>query len=170
MHQTTSHRHTDMKNTGFKYIRDIAERAGVDRHTASDWTKEPEFPAKVKGEWPLEPVLDWIEEYNERKAEKAEKAGDRAEKTRLECERLRVVIQTERQKLKLAEYDVSQKRGELVAMAEVLDQWSENNRHVMAGIEAARRAMTAKYRTVEDKGKIDEICDRVAGCIREEFE
>ena len=151
-------------------VRKMALRYGVDWKTADGWTAREGFPDRGKKGWSAKDVGEWVEAWTRQLDEKSEAAGDRAEKTRLECERLRVVIQTERQKLKLAEYDVSQKRGELVAMAEVLDQWSENNRHVMAGIEAARRAMTAKYRTVEDKGKIDEICDRVAGCIREEFE
>jgi hypothetical protein len=87
-------------NTQAEYFQSklaIAKALGVHRHTIDLWVDKPWFPKEVKGKgYPKEETMKACDKYQLKKEGAGEYAsGSKEEKTALECERLKIVIQKE---------------------------------------------------------------------------
>jgi len=142
----------------------MAETFGVSRAAVGKWLKHPRFPAKGKRGWQKEAVTAWVAAKNQREIERAEKAGDREEKTRLECERLRVVIDREKETLKQAQIETKRQSHKLVERAEVDREASRVGSMIRGRIDAFRQHQTAKHPNL--KADIDRFCDDMMEDIR----
>ena len=97
---------------------EIAETFGVSRPAVHKWLNSPGFPDKQKHGWSKDAVTAWVAAKNQREQERAEATGDKAEKTRLECERLRVSIKREEENLKQAKLETARQSKKLHDVAE----------------------------------------------------
>jgi len=122
---------------------EISSAFEVSMTTVHGWVRKKTFPKKdgrADG-WSKEKVTEWVDAHNERQAARIAPSGDRAEKTKLECERLRVVIKREKESLKVAELETQERAGKLADVAELerkyrlkaetlralVDGWSAHN-------------------------------------------
>ena len=105
-------------STHLKRIADIARVYGVRWNTASEWTRAPWFPKRTARGWPREAVNAAVEAYQKSRAQSGPASGDRAHKTALECKRLGVVIDREKETLEQARLETLRLKGALVTREE----------------------------------------------------
>jgi len=150
--------------TYYKSLAEIADAYGVSRQAVSKWRDSDTFPRKAIRGWPKDGVVAWVSAKNERVQKKAELTGDREEKTRLECERLRVVIDREKETLKQAQIETKRQSHKLVERAEVDREASRVGSMIRGRIDAFRQHQTAKHPNL--KADIDRFCDDMMEDIR----
>jgi hypothetical protein len=83
----------------------IAKAVGVHRHTIDAWVDQIWFPKLTADGWLKEEVLQAVEAYNDGKNVPASadiEDGSKEEKTALECKRLKIVIEKEKELLEQA--------------------------------------------------------------------
>ena len=125
---------------------DMAKAYGVKRQAVTGWLKNEAnpFPAKDRFGWKIEQVAAWIEAMNERKDSRSALSGDREEKTRLECARLRVVIERERELLAQTKLETAKRSGLLHSVAECEREWDRVGAELRAAVDSWQQHATAK--------------------------
>jgi len=155
-----------------KYARTIKELAtflpnldthsdGISLRAASLWKSKFAWTPTPKGYDVAKCRLDVMESIKDR----MEKSGDRDEKTRLECVRLRVLIDIEGVELKRQELTYKKAKGELIDKSDMVIVLSKMGADFRQMVEAFRQSESAKCRSAKDKKKIDDLCDHVFGLV-----
>jgi cell division septum initiation protein DivIVA len=89
----------------FKSKLAIAKSIGVHRHTIDSWIEKIWFPKPTKNGWLKEEVFEAVRKYNDESSVDPDAInipGSREEKTALECARLKIVIEKEKELLEQA--------------------------------------------------------------------
>ena len=135
--------------------------------TIALWVGKPTFPKQNArtGFWSRGKVANWVEKHQEALDLRAKHTGDKGVKTRLECERLRVVIDREREALKQAKLDTERTEGRLVERAAVLADDHRRHQSVRGALESFRQHETAKH--PEHREMVNGLCDRMLEAIRD---
>jgi len=97
---------------------EMARTYGVNPKTIYEWMGKPTFPKKGQHGWHKEKVNEWVNQHRIEVEEAAAGAGDKAEETQLKCERLRVVIERERENLEQAKIETKRQQGKLHSVSE----------------------------------------------------
>ena len=153
--------------TYYKTQADMAKAFGVSRQAVSVWIKTPTFPAKSAHGYPADGVTAWVEAKNEREIKRTEATGDKDEKIRLECERLRVVIKREQETLEQAKIETKRQSKKLVERATVEKELTRIGLLIKGRINAMRQHQTAKHPQLKDA--VDLFCDDLLVEIVEVF-
>jgi DNA-binding transcriptional MerR regulator len=92
------------ENLYFKSKLAIAKALGVHRHTIDLWVQKTWFPKQTKDGYLKEDVLKAVDEYQTQKdgAQDTYADGSKEEKTALECKRLKIMIEKEKEALEQA--------------------------------------------------------------------
>ena len=143
---------------------DIAKTYDVTKQTALRWVQSEGFPARNQYGWDREAVAAWVDALAERKAERAEAAGDKDEKTRLECERLRVVIKRLNEEAKQARLETQRQERKLHNVEECEREWVRAGQVLSSAAESFRQHETAKRPELKDL--IDGLCDMFLQHVR----
>ena len=142
----------------------ICKAYGVAKATVSGWAKLDTFPRKTRHGYDIGEVSDWVQKNNEAKAARLEASGDREEKTRLECERLRVVIERERELLTQACIETKRLESKLHDVADCNAEWIQAGVLLRGTVESWRNHETAKH--PDQKKPIDGLASRMLAAIR----
>ena len=142
----------------------ISKAYGVTKGTVTQWAKDKSFPRKTHHGYPIEDVSAWVGKHNEAKDAKLAAAGDRDEKTRLECERLRVVIEREREILAQSCIETKRLNHELHDVAACDAEWIRAGALLRGTVESWRNHETAK--APKHKAYIDGLASRMLAAIR----
>jgi predicted DNA-binding transcriptional regulator AlpA len=93
---------------------ELADHFGISRQSLYDMAKAGlAFPVKSKNGYNLADAKSMMEDFLTRRAKNGS-TGDRAEKLRLECEKLTVAIKIDNERLKQAELETKAQQGKLV--------------------------------------------------------
>lgn len=130
------------ENNYFKSKLAIAKALGVHRHTIDLWEQKTWFPKRGKDGWLKSEVLDAVDEYELKKEGAIDTVaeGSKEQKTALECKRLKIIIEKEKELLEQAKAETRRINMETDARAKQLIEKKE----VLAGLTAT----TAKARSV----------------------
>ena len=142
----------------------IAKAYGVTSATVCAWAKSDDFPKKLRHGYPIAEVAQWVQARMEKREATLGAAGDREEKTRLECERLRVVIEREREILAQACIETKRLNHELHAVADCESEWVRAGALLRGTVESWRNHETAK--APRQKKYIDGLASRILAAIR----
>ena len=134
----------------------IAEAFSVSRQSVSKWINSDGFPAKQKRGWNRDAVTAWVAAKNEREMKRAEAGGDGQEKTRLQCEKLRVSIKHEEEKLKQAKIDTKEKAGKLHDVADCMAERDRDGSVLRGAVDSWQAHNVAKM--PDAKELIDGLC------------
>ncbi len=140
----------------FTEYTEIANVYGVSRQAATKWTKADDFPNRTQHGWPRNAVATWVDAKNERARERDEAAGGVQEKVRLECVRLRVAIDREREKLEQEKIETQRVSGLLHSVAECEKNWDRAGATLRATVDSWGAHQTAKH--PEHRELIDDLC------------
>lgn len=140
----------------YKTQQEIADTFGVSRQSVAKWMKSDGFPDKQKHGWNRDGVTAWVSAKNEREQERAERTGDKQEKTRLECERLRVSIKREEERLEQEKIETSRQKGLLHSVADCEKLWHRAGATLRARVDSWKDHQTAKH--PQHRELIDELC------------
>ena len=77
----------------------MAKALGRHRHTIDAWTQKPWFPKQTKKGFKKQEVHDAVEAYEAEPEPGEYEEGTKEEKTALECKRLKILIEKERELL-----------------------------------------------------------------------
>lgn len=124
---------------------EIASTFGVSRQAVGKWLNSDTFPDRQKNGWPRDAVTAWVAAKNERELARAETSGDKDEKLRLECDRLRISIQREGEKLKQEKVETRRVSGLLHDVAECEAVWSRVGATLRGCIDSWQQHQTAKF-------------------------
>ena len=80
----------------------MAKPLGVHRNTIGVWVESDWFPAREKNGWRKEDVQKAVDAYNAEKEPSEFSEGTKEEKTALECKRLKIMIEKEKEALEQA--------------------------------------------------------------------
>lgn len=95
-----------MSEMYYKSKLSIAKAFGVHRHTVDMWVKKDWFPAKEDEGWSKDKVTEAVEKRNAKTEYDPDAGpGTKEEKTALECRRLKIVIEKEKELLEQAKED-----------------------------------------------------------------
>lgn len=130
------------------------KKDGISPRNASEWKRKFNWKPGKNGY----NVARCRKDVMEATKSQMDKSGDRDEKTRLECCRLRVLIDIEEVELSKAELDLKKARGELLEKADVIASLAKTGTELRGVIESFRRRETARRRNATDKKFIDEMC------------
>ena len=150
--------------TYYKTQAEIAKAFGVTRQAVSSWMKAETFPSKKASGFPVDGVTAWVEAKNEREIKRTEATGDKDEKIRLECERLRVVIKREQETLEQAKIETKRQSKKLVERAVVEKELARIGLLIKGRINAMRQHQTAKHPQLKEA--VDLFCDDMMEEIR----
>jgi hypothetical protein len=153
--------------TYYKTQADMAKAFGVTRQAVAAWLKSPTFPNKLTHGFSADGVTAWVAAKNERELKRTEQTGDKDEKVRLECERLRVVIKREQETLEQAKIETKRQSKKLVERSEVEKELTRIGLLIKGRINAHRQHQTAKHPQLKDA--VDLFCDDLLGEIVEVF-
>lgn len=128
----------------YRSINEIAKKYGVTHNAAKKWTESPGFPSETRHGYPREAVIAWVDAKDQRQAERAAATRDKQEKTRLECERLRVVVEHEKERLEQTRIETRRLRRKLVQRDEVEKDDQRRAALVRGAVESWRAHETAK--------------------------
>jgi hypothetical protein len=93
---------------------ELADHFGISRQSLYDMAKAGlAFPVKSRNGYNLADAKSMMEDFLTRRAKNGS-TGDRAEKLRLECEKLTVAIKIDNERLKQAELETKAQQGKLV--------------------------------------------------------
>ena len=145
----------------------MAKVFGVSRQAVATWLKSGTFPKRAANGFPVDGVTAWVEAKNEREIKRTEQTGDKEEKVRLECERLRVVIQREQETLAQAKIETKRQSKKLVERSEVEKDLTRIGLLIKGRINAMRQHETAKHPQL--KKSVDVFCDDMMAEIVEVF-
>ena len=147
----------------FKSKMEISRALGRDPKTISKWASQGWFPTMFKRGWRKDAVLAAVELHNDKTARNATHNGSRAEKTRLECSRLRVMIAKEKESLKQSEIETKRQNGLVVEIADVKTEMARLGALLKGRVESFRQHETAKRPEVKD------AVDRLANTLIEDM-
>jgi phage terminase Nu1 subunit (DNA packaging protein) len=131
----------------------IASVFGVNRRTVGEWIKKPDFPTKTKRGWSKEKVHAWVSSWNETKQDRSPKD----EKTQLECDRLRVLIDRAKEELAQAKMETKRQEAKLHDVAECEREWVRAGQLLAAAVENFRQLQRAKHPKHADL--VNDLCD-----------
>lgn len=152
----------------YKTQMDVAKAFGVSRQAVAKWEESPAFPAKTQHGYPKEGVASWVEAKNQRQIAKSESTDNKEEKLLLECERLRVVIEREREITEQAKLETARQRGKMVLVADQDRKFQAIADNVRSKLESLRSHSTAKRPELVEH--INAACDMVMNAMREAVE
>jgi len=150
--------------THYKSQNEIAKAFSVTPQSVGKWVQSKTFPKRTASGFPKDGVTAWVEAKNEREIKRTEQTGDKDEKVRLECERLRVVIQREQETLAQAKIETKRQSKKLVERADVEREMAKIGQTVRGRIDAFRQHQTAKHTQLKDA--VDLFCDDMREEIR----
>ena len=148
----------------YKSYETMAKAFGVSKGAVQKWAESDSFPKKVPSGYPMDGVTAWVEAKNARVLEREEKSGDKDEKIRLECERLRVVINREKETLKQAELETKRQSKKLVERIDIEREAARIGQTIRGRIDAMRQHETAKHPQLKDA--VDAFCTDLMEEIR----
>ena len=143
----------------------IAKTYCVSEATAGRWISDPGFPKRVSAGWQIAKVTAWMAERTKRKAARAAAAGDKQEKVRLECERLRVVVLREQELLKQAEIETSRQQKELIKRSDAVTRLQSLSATCRGIVESWRQHEVVKNPSA--KAQIEALADRLCEAMRD---
>ena len=157
------------ENKWFRTKSAMSKAFGKDIKTINKWVNKPGFPKKHSRwrAWHRASVIRWVENHVKRL--EANKPSDalKAKKLRLDCERLKVVIAREKERLTQAKIETLRQKGEVVARRSVVESSRAVCRVLRDNIESFRKHHIAKY--PKHKTLIDALCDNLRKGVYEEF-
>ena len=137
----------------------------INKYVDADW-----FPKQTPGgKWNREAVLQAVDAFNAELQERTTGAELKDEKTRLECEKLCVIIKTEGERYKQEHIRTAEKNGEVWLRSDVLASWTEREQRMRQRLEGYRQAQSAKHRSIKTKRLIDGLCDGLIDELCAEF-
>lgn len=163
----------------FKSKLAIAKALGVHRHTIDLWEQKTWFPKRGQHGWLKTEMMDVVDQYVLKKEGVADDVspGSREEKTALECQRLKIVIEKERELLEQAKEDTRQmieegrrKSRKLIEKKEVeegLTEFLSSLRNTIQSWAKTAQADNPEHHTVFDKAVklyLDEV-QRIGGDV-----
>lgn len=137
----------------------------IKKYVEADWFPKP----NAKGKWPREKVLAAVADFNTRLEEQTTGQELKDEKTRLECEHIRIRIKTEMEKYKQERIRTAEKEGDVWLRSEVLASWDEYQLRAKRCVESFRQAQSAKHRNIKTKRLLDGLCDGILAELCAEF-
>ena len=142
--------------TNYRTQIEMAETFGVTKQAVGKWVQSETFPKKNQHGWNRDAVMAWVAAMNERKIERAESAGGKEEKLRLECEKLQVLIDKEKENLTQAKLETAKQQGKLHSVADCEKLWHRAGATLRARVDSWKDHQTAKH--PQHRELIDELC------------
>ena len=142
----------------FKSKAAIARAFNVNPKTVGEWTGKPWFPKRderVKA-WPVDKVAAAVEKHNEEQEARVDGYGNKEEKTRLECERLRWDIRVIQERFKQADIETQRMQDKLHSVADCNTEWDRAGASLRATVDSWQQHETAKH--PKDRARIDSLC------------
>lgn len=152
---------TDTDNTSkwFKTKQEISDSFGVDRGTVREWSKASTFPGETKWGWNRKKATAWIDAHNKERQAQLPDDGDKARKLRLECERLEVSINREKEVLAQEEIKTMQLRGQLIPVEQLREDITDLVQMFTAGLDQATIDFGAKTRNAKHTASLKKTLD-----------
>jgi predicted DNA-binding transcriptional regulator AlpA len=116
--------------THFKTKTEMADACQTSRTTLYTWMKRPDFPPETSHGWERQAVLRFAKDALQRaaKSQRGENHELKAEKIRLECDRLKELIRVETVRADAAEFEAAIRRKEFMAQTDVREMVFETRR------------------------------------------
>ena len=135
---------------------EMARTYDVNAKTIYEWMGKPGFPKKGAHGWSRVEVTKWVESHRKSVAERAAGAGDKAELTMLQCDKLRVLIQKEEENLKQAQIETAKQQGKLHAVSTCEAEWDRAGSVLRGAVDSWQAHNVAK--SPDMKVEIDGLC------------
>jgi cell fate (sporulation/competence/biofilm development) regulator YlbF (YheA/YmcA/DUF963 family) len=142
---------------------DLADHFGISRQSLYDMAKAGlAFPVKSRNGYNLADAKSMMEDFLTRRAKNGS-TGDRAEKLRLECERLSVAIKIDNERLKQAELETLQLSGQSIDREEHNSKMQNLCRQFVSALDQHVENVATKLRSA----KIRDILQASVDSIRQ---
>lgn len=139
----------------------IARHYGVHRHTVDQWDEKGLLGKRGRHGYHRATVCENVDRFLSEKPA----AGDRDEKTRLECERLRVVIARERELVEQARIETQRISHALMPVTDHMRAMEEVRALYLGGLDQLTESVATKLRDVHARQVLAEAVDALRAHI-----
>ena len=147
----------------------IAIDIGINKTTICDYARRGEIRMH-SGLYNKEDCLKLAEQIKTKKRQSNAASGSRERKTDLECDRLEVVIEKEREYLDQAKLETARQRGEMLLSEDVRRRDRQMIEKTRSSCESWRAEQTARSKSAKEKKAIDGLANGFLETMMRELE